>query len=89
MYITAFEIDTRFRGVEVFVFEFSEAASVHGVGAVHAESFNVKIICASSDFFVRSECKTYSAVRDRRIVYKGLGHSHDLGDAGFVVASEQ
>ena len=89
MYVATLKIYACFSSVEIFILQLSENASVNGVSVIHTESFYVEIVCAAADFFVGGERDPYSAMRDRRIVYERFSHGHDLGNAGFIVASEK
>ena len=50
-------------GVEVFVFDFAEGAAVDGICVIRSKAGDIKMICPSTDFFVRREAYFNGAVR--------------------------
>ena len=49
-------------GIEIFVFNFAHFSTVHGIGPVAAEAFNVEQVCAEAYLLVGIESNAYVAV---------------------------
>ena len=75
-------------GVEVFKFDLTERAAVHGVAVVTAELLHVEPVHAVADLLVGREDDAHFAVFDVFLNHR-LDRGHDLGDAGLVVRAEQ
>ena len=76
-------------GGKRLVFDVAGGFAVHRIGEVGAELFQVDLVDAAADLFVRREQDLDGAVLDLRIVDQELRGIHDLGDAGLVVGAQQ
>ncbi len=85
----ALERDRRRARAPRFIADLAELSAVNGVSDLRAEAFDVKLLDARADFFVRSESDRDRSVFDLRILAQRVDHRHDFGDAGFVVGTEQ
>ena len=89
MHADALDVDFGSGGVEVFIFQLAEFASVHGVSPLTAELLHVEGFGTESDFFVGIEADAHLAVFDFG-VFEEISHGlHDFGDAGFVIGTEE
>ena len=75
-------------GVEVFKFDLTERAAVHGIAVVAAELLHVETVDTVADLLVGREDDAHLAVLDVFLDHR-LDRGHDLGDAGLVVRAEQ
>ena len=48
-----FDLETGFAGVEIFILYFALCAPVHSIIVISAEFLDIKVVGASSDFFIR------------------------------------
>ena len=76
------------RGVEVFKFDLTERAAVHGVAVVTAELLHVETVDTVADLLVGREDDAHLAVLDVFLDHR-FDRGHDLGDAGLVVRAEE
>ena len=72
-----------------FVADLAELFAVDRVGELGAESLDVKLVDAGSDFFIRREGDRDRAVFDLRVLHQRIDHRHDLSAAGFIVGTKQ
>ena len=75
--------------VEIFIFQFSAFAAVHGIGKVGAKFFYIKMIRTLADLFVRSKPYPDRSVGNFRMSQKILGSGKDLCDPGLVISSQK
>ena len=75
------------RRVESLIFQFVGHRSVHSVGKLSSEFFQIQKSRAVADLFIRSKADTYLSVRDF-ICNQTLTHSQDFGNPGFIVRSQ-
>ena len=75
--------------IEIFIFNFPQGASVHGIGEIRAEPRHVKGIRPAPYFLIRREGNPYLAVRPFRVQQEGGGHIHDFRHTGLVVRAKQ
>ena len=73
--------------VEVFVFQFSHAAAVYGVGIFCAEVLQIKEVSASSDLLVRGEADAQSGIF-AALCHELLGCGEDLGNTDLVISAQ-
>ena len=76
-------------GGKRLVLDISGGFAVHRIGEVGAELFQVDLVDAAADLFVRREQDLDGAVLDLRMVDQELRRIHDLGEAGLVVGAQQ
>ncbi len=89
MHVAALERYAGHGSVEILVFQFSDFASVHGVGPVGAEKRYVKLVRALADFLIGVESDADFAVLYLGVLFQ-IGHSrYNFGDAGLVVGAEK
>ena len=75
--------------IEIFVFNFPQGASVHGIGEIRTKSRHVKGIRSASYFLIRREGDPYLAVRPFGVQQEGGCHIHDFRHTGLVVRAKQ
>jgi hypothetical protein len=85
----AFDGDGGAVGREGLVLDIAGGLAVDRVGEIGAELFDVGLVDAAADFFVRREQNLDGAMFDLRIVDQELRRIHDLGDTGLVVRPQQ
>ena len=64
-----------------FVANLTELFAVNGVGELGAKPFDVKLLDAAADFFIRRERDRNGAVFDLRVLHERIDHRHDFGEA--------
>ena len=87
--VYAFDFYFCARGVEVFVFEFSEFAAVNCIRPIDPEVFEVEFVRPASHFFIWGEPHANSPVRDLGVRNKIFAGGHYLRNARFVVRAEK
>ncbi len=75
--------------IEIFEFQLPKRTAVHGIGDICPESLYIKMMRASSDFFVR--CKGHMDITMEKILVLGdvFKHFHDLCNACLIIGSEK
>src|ERR1043166_5268667 len=71
------------------VADFAQSLTIHRICDLRTESFDVKLLNAAADFFIRSECDCQHSMFDLWVLTKGIDHCHDLGNSSFVIRAEQ
>ena len=89
VYVYAFDFYFRARGVEIFVFKFSEFAAVNGICPIDPEVFEIEFVRPASHFFIGGEPHANSSVRDLGVQNKIFAGGHYLRNARFVVRAEK
>ena len=89
MYVYAFDFYFRPRGVEVFVFEFSEFAAVNCICPIDPEVFEIEFVRPASHFFIGCKAHANSPVRDLGVRNKIFAGGHYFRNARFVVRAEK
>ena len=85
----AFDGDAGAVGRKGLVLDMARAFAVHGVGELGAELFQVRLVDAAADLFIRREQDFDRAVLDLGVVDQKLRGIHDLGEARLVVGAQQ
>ena len=85
----AFDGDGGAVGRKRLVLDIACGFAVDRIGEVGAELFQVGLVDAAADLFVRREQDLYGAVLDLRVIYQEMRGIHDLGKAGLVVGPQQ
>ena len=88
MHIIANDFDSDRRGIEVFKFQLTDPAAIHGVRPAGIKCGDVKVLRAFADFFIRRKGDANIAVRDLFRLQRRQ-RRHDLCDARFIVGAEQ
>ena len=75
--------------VEVLILQFAHFAAIHGVGPGAAKFLDIEQVGASSNLFVGIEGDANASVLNLGVSHQ-IGHGCDnLGNAGFVIGTEQ
>ncbi|MNC07627.1 hypothetical protein D3C75_551800 [compost metagenome] len=88
MNIVADNFNGHRRRIEVLALQFADAAAINSVGPACIKGFNIKMFCAFTDFFVRSESNADIAVGDV-FLFEHRHRRHNFGDTGFIIRAEQ
>ena len=89
MQIAALNLHGSRSRIEVFIFQFSDSASVHSIGIIGPELFHVELHHSSSDFLVRCESYADFTVLKFRMFNDILHRIHYFRNPGLVVCPEQ
>ena len=89
MNASALYLNSSHGSVETLIFEYSELASVNGIGLLCMESRKVEIFRSFSDLFVWCEGNCNAIMALIRICFEVTQHLHYLGDACLVVCTQK
>ena len=84
-----FYIYARAGGIEVLELELAHIASVHGIGPLAAEAFDIEVLGAHANLLVGVEGDADDAVGYLGMVAQPAHGLYDLGDACLVVGSQE
>ena len=85
----AFDGDGGGVGGKGLVLDIPGGFAVDGVGEIGAELFQVGLVDAAADLFIRREQDLDRAVPELRVVDQEMRGIHDFGEPGLVVGAEQ
>src|SRR6185503_16865026 len=85
----ALESDRRSPRTPRFVADLAELSAIYCVSELCSEAFDVKLLDTRSDFFIRRESDSERAALDLWILFEGIDHGHDFGNARLVIRTEQ
>ena len=89
VYVFAVDFNKGACCVEVFIFQFANAAAIQSIGKVCAESFYVKEVNAFADFFIGSESDANVAMRDFWMGHEVFHGSQNFSNTGFVIGTQK
>ena len=89
--VDAHTVKHKLRGgrVEVFIFQFTRAAAVHGVGKIRTEARHIELVRAAADLFVRRKGDANAAMAQVRMRQQILGQCQDFSDPRLIVRSKK
>ena len=73
--------------VKVIIVELSQLSSVHRIGKIAVEFFQVKIQRAFSNLFIAGKADIYLSMADFRMCHQRLCHLHDYGYTALIICS--
>ena len=76
-------------GIEVFILQLAQVATVDSVGPLATEFLHIEVMGAHTYLLVRVEAHTYVAMLYLIVVAQEAHGLHNLGYAGFVVGAQQ
>ncbi len=88
MCIQSVDIQSYCCGVEVFVLNSAKLASVDSIGKISGKAFVIKPIGTAAYFLIRRKANADSTVL-YFTVYKSFACGNYLGNAGFIIRTEQ
>ena len=75
--------------IKIFIFEFTNSASVYCISIFCTETLNVKVVHSSANFLIRCKCYIYVRVLNLRIIKKIFRHCHNLCNACFIICPKK
>ena len=76
-------------GVKVFVLQLTDFSAVDGIRKIRSEFFYIEEVCTSADFLVGGKADFNRTVLHLRVVAEIFNHSHDDGDARFIIRAQK
>ena len=89
MYIASLDADGGSSCIEIFIFKFSDSASVKCIGVFSAESGNIEFHNPAPDLLIRGKSYLYVAMSEFRVFHDVLYSIHDFCYTGLVVSSKE
>ena len=87
--VSSLNLDVGAGGIEVLILQFADGTTVHGIGEIATESFDIEILNPLSNLFIGGEAHADFAVLDFGMGQQKFHGRHDFSDAGFVVRTQQ
>ena len=89
MHIATLELNLSRSRVEVFKFQFTQIAAIHGVSPIGSKSFHVEMIGAFTDFFVGREAYANFSMLNFGMIDQIFHGRHNFCDTGFIVGTQK
>ena len=88
MHIIALNTDGNRSCVKVLIFQLTDTTTINGISPLRTEFFQIHILRATADFFIRREGNADITVRNIT-VFQTHHSSDDFCDTGFIIRSQQ
>src|SRR5690606_2521871 len=73
--------------IEVFIFQLTNLAAVHGVSPICTKFFHIEFMGTTTNFFVWSKTNTNRSMLYLRMIYQILHGRNNFCDSSFIVCS--